>query len=72
MRVGRPVTVRGVLAADPGSPVRLELRQGGAWRPAGRTRTAADGSYAFAVTPTEPGFSHGTGWSGTRRPAGRP
>ena len=46
-----------MLAADAGSPVRLELRQGGAWRPAGQTRTGADGSYAFTVTPTEPGFS---------------
>jgi hypothetical protein len=57
VRVGQPVDVQGVLAADPGSELRLEQRIDGAWRPAGSARTAADGSYRFTVTPAEPGFS---------------
>ena len=57
VRVGRPAEVRGVLAAAPGSPLRLEVHRDGAWQPVGRKRTAADGSYTFRVTPTEPGSS---------------
>ncbi|MGH8892511.1 MAG: DUF3152 domain-containing protein [Actinomycetes bacterium] len=57
VRLGREATVRGVLAADAGSLVRLERRLSGAWHRSGRTRTAADGSYSFTVTPTRPGFS---------------
>jgi hypothetical protein len=57
VRVGHPVDVQGVLAADAGSELRLEQRIGGAWRPAGRALTAADGSYRFALTPDQPGFA---------------
>jgi len=57
VQVGRAVAVRGVLAADPGSWVRLELFRDRRWRVADRARTAADGSYSFTVTPTQTGFS---------------
>ena len=57
VRVGGQVEVRGVLAADPGSVLRLEQRRDGAWRMAGRAQTATDGSYTFTVTVAEPGFS---------------
>lgn len=70
VRAGRPVEVRGVLAAEGGSALHLEERRDGAWRPAGDTQTAADGSYAFTVAPAEPGLAQyrvvrdaGAGWS---------
>lgn len=57
VRVGRDVALRGVLAAEAGSTLRLERRRGGQWQRVDRTRTAGDGSYAFTVTPDQPGFS---------------
>ncbi len=66
-RAGRSVALRGVLVAAPGSLLRLEQWVGGHWAPAGRTRTAADQSYAFTVTPTSPGWWR---WRVVREPRG--
>jgi hypothetical protein len=56
VRYGRAVRVAGVLVAGPGSRLRLERSVGGRWRRVDETRTRADRSYAFDVTPTSPGF----------------
>ena len=55
VRVGRPVTVRGVLAAGGPRAFRVERRVGGSWQPLTTARTAADGSYEVTVTPTTTG-----------------
>ncbi|MEO7979523.1 MAG: DUF3152 domain-containing protein [Sporichthyaceae bacterium] len=56
VRAGRPVEVTGTLVTDPGTVLHLERQEGDRWVPAGRTRTAVDQSYSFAVTPGAPGF----------------
>ena len=56
VRSGRTTDVQGVLVAAPGSVLELQRRTAGRWTRAARTRTAADQSYSFAVTPTSPGF----------------
>jgi hypothetical protein len=55
VRVGRPVTVGGVLAAGGPHVLRLERRVAGSWQLLARVTTAADGSYRFRVTPTATG-----------------
>jgi hypothetical protein len=55
MRLGRPVTVSGVLAAGGPRGLRVERRLAGAWQVVTRATTAADGSYRASVTPTSTG-----------------
>ena len=55
VRVGRPVTVRGVLAAGGPRGLRVERRVAGSWQLLSRVATAADGSYRATVTPTSSG-----------------
>ena len=58
VRVGRPVDVRGVLAADPGSRAAAGAAAGrrlAAGRPDPRPPPTA--RYSFTVTPAAPGFS---------------
>lgn len=57
VRLGSVATVRGALDARPGSLLRLDRRVAGRWRPADRTRTAADGSYSFTVRPAAVGYT---------------
>jgi hypothetical protein len=57
VRLGRPATVQGGLAAPPGARLRLERRVGGRWTLAARTRTAADGAYSVKATTSSTGFS---------------
>lgn len=56
VRVGRPVTVTGVLAAGEGQALRVERRVGDGWALLGRTTTGPGGAYSVPVTPTTPGF----------------
>ncbi len=70
VRLGRVATVRGALDARAGSLLRLERRVATQWRRTDRTRTAADGSYSFAVRPASAGYSR---WRVVRPSrAGRP
>jgi len=69
VRVGRPVTVAGVLAAGEGRWLRLERRVGDRWEVLERATTGAGGAYAFAVRPAAAGFwrlrvARGTGPGG--------
>ncbi|HEX4697812.1 MAG TPA: DUF3152 domain-containing protein [Actinomycetes bacterium] len=54
--VGRIVTVRGVLGGPGGRGVRLEQGDFNGWHSVAQTTSLADGSFAFSVEPTAPGF----------------
>jgi hypothetical protein len=54
--VGRIVTVRGVLGGPGRRVVRLEQGDFNGWHSVAQTRSSADGSFAFSVEPTAPGF----------------
>ena len=54
--VGRIVTVRGALGGAGRRAVRLEQGDFNGWHPVARTTSSADGSFAFSVEPTAPGF----------------
>ena len=54
--VGRIVTVRGVLGGPGRRVVRLEQGDFNGWHSVAQTRSSADGSFAFSVEPTSPGF----------------
>jgi hypothetical protein len=54
--VDRIVTVRGVLGGPGRRVVRLEQGDFNGWHPVARTTSSADGSFAFSVEPTAPGF----------------
>jgi hypothetical protein len=54
--VGRIVTVTGVLGGPGRRVVRLEQAEVSGWRTVARTRSSADGSFAFSVQPTSAGF----------------
>jgi hypothetical protein len=54
--VGKVVTVTGVLGGPGRRPVRLEQEDVGAWHTIARATSSADGSFAFSVEPTSPGF----------------
>jgi hypothetical protein len=58
VRVGRPVTVGGTLAAGGPHRLRVERRTGGSWQELARTTTGADGSYRVALTPAAPAYWH--------------
>ena len=55
-RVGRPVTVSGVLVAGPGRALRLERQVGAGWQVLARTVTGEGGAYALRTAPSTPGF----------------
>jgi hypothetical protein len=55
-RVGRPVTVSGVLAAGAGRALRLERRVGDGWQVLSRTTSGDGGAYSVATTPSTAGF----------------
>jgi len=56
VRLGRPVTVSGVLAAGGQRALRVERRLASSWQLVTRATTAADGSYRATVTPTSTGY----------------
>ena len=56
-RVGRPVTVSGVLATgEDGQALRLERRVGDTWQVLSRTTSDEAGAYSLRATPVTPGF----------------